>query len=93
MAIGDPVGLAWTATFGRVSALRSGRDLQVPETTVVQFDAAVNPGNSGGPLIDRDGRAIGIVTAKVNNAQGLGFAMGGDDIWTRCTAWIAAAAN
>jgi S1-C subfamily serine protease len=89
MAVGEPKGLAWTATFGRVSAIRSGTQVAVPGPTVIQFDAAVNPGNSGGPLISRDGRVVGVVTATVRDAQGLSFAVAGDQLWARAQTWIA----
>ena len=63
MAVGEPQGLAWTATFGRVSAVRPGSDVEHPAVnTVVQFDAPINPGNSGGRLVTSDGRVIGLVT-------------------------------
>src|SRR5262249_26081038 len=79
MAVGEPSGLAWTATFGRISAIRSGRGFDLaPEIAAVQFDAAVNPGNSGGPLLARDGRVVGIVTFGVRNTEGLSFAVAGD---------------
>jgi putative serine protease PepD len=92
MAVGEPQGLAWTATFGRVSAVRPGGDVGHPAvSTVVQFDAAVNPGNSGGPLVTRDGRVIGLVTFGRSGSEGLGFAIGGDQMWTRARNWIASA--
>ena len=81
MAIGDPRGLTGTATFGRVGSIRRGADLKRPGMdAVIQFDAPVNPGNSGGPLVGRDGRVIGIVTFMVPEAQGLSFAVAGDQI-------------
>jgi serine protease Do len=88
MAVGEPKGLAWTATFGRVSAFRNGSD-SPGGATAIQFDAAVNPGNSGGPLINRDGKVVGVVTATVRDAQGLSFALAGDQLWARAQAWIA----
>jgi S1-C subfamily serine protease len=90
MAVGEPRGLAWTATFGRVSAFRTGGEFDLaPTLTAVQFDAAINPGNSGGPLVSRAGTVIGIVTFGTRNAQGLSFALGGDVLWARARAWIA----
>jgi pSer/pThr/pTyr-binding forkhead associated (FHA) protein len=84
MAVGEPHGLAWTATFGRVSALRPGAAFDLaPTVTAVQFDAAINPGNSGGPLVGRDGKVIGIVTFGMKNAQGLSFALAGDTYFSQ----------
>ena len=71
-AIGSPVGLEKTVTQGIVSAL--GRRF-LPLGDVIQIDAAVNPGNSGGPLIDREGRLVGIIFAGVERFQGLNFAV------------------
>jgi S1-C subfamily serine protease len=70
-AIGSPLGsLQNTVTRGIVSAVR-----QAGGATLVQTDAAVNPGNSGGPLINREGAAIGITTMGYRDAQGLNFAV------------------
>ena len=80
--VGNPLGLPGSLTAGVVSALdRSigtgpGRSL----TGLIQFDAAVNPGNSGGPLLDRNGHVVGIVTALANPSRqpyfvGIGFAV------------------
>ncbi|WP_456420194.1 Do family serine endopeptidase [Thermovibrio sp.] len=75
IAIGNPYGLNWTVTHGIVSAKgRHGLGLN-PIENFIQTDAAINPGNSGGPLCDIYGRVIGINTAIVRNAQGLGFAV------------------
>ena len=73
IAIGSPGGF-WeqTVTSGIVSAL-SRRILQVGD--VMQIDAAVNPGNSGGPVVDASGRLVGVVFATVMHAQGLNFAI------------------
>jgi len=71
-AIGTPVGLESTITSGIVSAV--GRDLlQVGD--VVQVDAALNPGNSGGPLVDEAGNAVGVVFASLPEFQNLNFAI------------------
>lgn len=72
VVLGTPLGLQNTVTRGIVSAVR-----QVGPVTLVQTDAAVNPGNSGGPVLDRDGNVIGIATMTVGAgvAQGLSFAV------------------
>ena len=82
-AIGSPFGLDGSVTLGVVSGL--GRRFTVQSTgqvleNMIQFDAAVNPGNSGGPLVDMAGRVIGIVTGIANPFGqsafiGLGFAI------------------
>jgi len=73
-AIGTALGLLQnTLTRGIVSGIR-----QTATATLVQTDAAVNPGNSGGPLIDRTGRVLGIVTMGYTDRQGLNFAVGID---------------
>jgi S1-C subfamily serine protease len=83
-AVGHPLGYAGSLSSGVISGLnrsvtvKSGKKL----TGLIQFDAAVNPGNSGGPLLDRNGQVIGIVTALANPAAardgyfiGIGFAV------------------
>jgi S1-C subfamily serine protease len=82
-AVGNPLGLAASLSAGVISGL----DRTIPRpgggtalTGLIQFDAAVNPGNSGGPLLDRHGRVVGIVTALANPANsatfsGIGFAV------------------
>jgi S1-C subfamily serine protease len=71
-AIGSPGGLEKTVTQGIVSAL-GRRFLQIGD--VIQIDAAVNHGNSGGPVVDKDGRLVGIVFAGAEQYQGLNFAV------------------
>jgi serine protease Do len=74
IAIGNPLGLERTVTAGIVSALnRDPFEMQLGG--FIQTDAAINPGNSGGPLLDSSGRVIGINTAVLRGATGLGFAI------------------
>ncbi len=81
-AVGNPLGLSRSLTAGVVSAL--GRDISVSGGItlhdLIQFDAAVNPGNSGGPLLNRDAQVVGVVTGLANPAKqaffvGIGFAV------------------
>jgi len=72
LAIGSPGGLQRTVTSGIVSAL-GRRFMQISD--VIQVDAAVNPGNSGGPLIDSEGRFVGVVFSGIPQYQGINFAV------------------
>ena len=84
VAIGNPYGLSNTITVGIVS--QTGRSIQTGLSgnfaiaDTIQFSAPINPGNSGGPLIDSSGLVVGITTASVTDAQGLGFAIPSDTI-------------
>ncbi len=83
LAVGFPFGIGPSASFGVVSGLK--RSFRSPEgkqemSNLIQFDAAANPGNSGGPLVTMDGQVVGIVTAILNPTThrtfiGIGFAV------------------
>jgi len=79
IAIGNPLGLEFqrTVTSGIISGLN--RSVQVDNNVVmenlIQTDASINPGNSGGPLLNAKGEVVGINTAKISSAEGLGFAI------------------
>ncbi len=82
-AIGNPFGINHSMTAGVISGMnRTFKPLNrtEPLKNLIQFDAAVNPGNSGGPLVNRDGEVIGIVTGLINPTDqevfiGIGFAV------------------
>ncbi len=78
IAIGNPYGFSSTITTGVVSALRrklKGRDSERTYNDFIQIDAAINPGNSGGALLNIEGELIGINTAIISQAEGIGFAI------------------
>lgn len=73
--IGHPVGMGWTVTRGVVSATRKAGE--VGPTPLIQTDAAISPGNSGGPLLASDGRLLGVVSSKLAGPgiESVGFAI------------------
>jgi S1-C subfamily serine protease len=83
IAVGYPFGIGPSVSYGVVSGLK--REFRSPEgektlTNLIQFDAAANPGNSGGPLVTMDGNVVGVVTAILNPSEqrtfiGIGFAV------------------
>jgi S1-C subfamily serine protease len=86
VAIGNPLGFERSVSVGCVSALH--RSLPSPGGVLdglFQTDAAVNPGNSGGPLLDASGEVVGIATAMIPRARGIGFA-----VPSRTASWVAA---
>jgi S1-C subfamily serine protease len=86
VAIGNPLGFERSVTVGVVSALY--RNLPTPEggllEGLIQTDASINPGNSGGPLVDAAGEVVGVNTAMIPWARGIGFA-----VPARTASWIA----
>jgi S1-C subfamily serine protease len=80
IAIGNPLGYQHSVSVGVLSGV--GRTMRTPDghlvDDILQTDAALNPGNSGGPLIDSSGEVVGINTAIIPSAQGLSFAIGID---------------
>jgi S1-C subfamily serine protease len=83
IAIGNPLGLSNTVTQGIISATeRSTLEVGIPDRRInfIQTDAAINPGNSGGPLMNSAGEVVGVNTAIIQGAQGLGFAIPINDV-------------
>src|ERR1019366_6710699 len=71
VVVGSPRGLEGTVTAGILSSVRDGGD----GYKVLQTDAAVNPGNSGGPLVNNRGEVVGVVCFIIRSSQGLNFAI------------------
>jgi S1-C subfamily serine protease len=95
-AIGNPYGYSNSITTGIVSQL--GRSVQYGSSTsqatfpiadIIQISDPINPGNSGGPLLNVNGLVVGVTTASVNGAQGLGFAVSSDTIIRELPALVA----
>lgn len=81
IAIGNSLGLGTTVTFGMVSGLnRSIPDQRLVSDGLLQTSAPINPGNSGGALVDLRGNLIGVPTAMIMFASGVGFAIASDDV-------------
>lgn len=84
LAIGNPYGFEHTVTAGIVSALErdvsDSKGQSITTGELIQTDAAINQGNSGGPLIDMNGNVVGINTAIIPYAQGIGFAISIDSV-------------
>ncbi|BCJ85756.1 hypothetical protein skT53_07410 [Effusibacillus dendaii] len=89
MAIGNPLGLEHSVTVGVVSAIN--RPLTIGDRKydkLIQTDAAINRGNSGGPLLNVNGEVIGINTAVSQSSQGIGFAIGADSVRKVLQKWL-----
>jgi serine protease Do len=89
IVIGNPYGLSSSVTTGVISAL--GRNLRINNkvyANLIQTDAAINPGSSGGALLDAEGGLIGIVTAIYEEGKGIGFAIPIDDVMTMLSEFV-----
>jgi S1-C subfamily serine protease len=78
IAIGNPLGLSFSVSEGIISGLNRAGPNGLEE--YVQTDVGLNPGNSGGPLIDTSGRVVGINNFKIGGSEGLGFALEGNAV-------------
>ena len=87
VAIGNPLGFERSVSLGVVSALFRSLPTNAGGVLegLIQTDAAVNPGNSGGPLVDAEGRVVGVTTAMIAYASGIGFA-----VPASTASWVAA---
>ncbi|HAR95374.1 MAG TPA: hypothetical protein DCR97_05350 [Deltaproteobacteria bacterium] len=89
IVIGNPYGLSSTVTTGVVSAL--GRNLKINDriyANLIQTDAAINPGSSGGGLLDIEGHLLGIVTAIYEEGKGIGFAIPMEDVMSMVSEFL-----
>jgi 2-alkenal reductase len=92
IVVGNPYGLAGSMSIGIVSAL--GRTITEEQTggypiaNVIQTTAPLNPGNSGGPLLNLQGQVVGITTAIISDSQGLGFAIPSNTILREITSLV-----
>ncbi len=89
IVIGNPYGLSSSVTTGVISAL--GRNLKINNkvyANLIQTDAAINPGSSGGALLDADGSLVGIVTAIYEEGKGIGFAIPIEDVMTMLSEFV-----
>lgn len=89
LAIGHPRGFTHSVSTGIISQNRRSWGDQV----FVQTDLPINPGHSGGPLLDREGHLVGINTQTVADSQGLGLAIPGDEVWEFWTDFLNAVAE
>lgn len=81
VAIGNPFGeLAGTVTVGVISAVNREMDIEGVKYNLLQTDASINNGNSGGPLVNSYGEVIGVTNAKMTSAEGIGFAIPINDV-------------
>ena len=86
IVLGNPKGLASTVTQGVISGFRSGEDLNELDRTKqlagewIQIDAAVNSGNSGGPVFDQNGNVVGVATSSLTNSENINFALSYADL-------------
>ena len=86
IVLGNPKGLASTVTQGVISGFRSGEDLNELDRTKqlagewIQIDAAVNSGNSGGPVFDQNGSVVGVATSSLTNSENINFALSYADL-------------
>jgi S1-C subfamily serine protease len=78
IAIGNPLGLSFSVTEGIISALDRVGPNNLAE--YIQTDVSLNPGNSGGPLINTRGKVVGINNFKIGDAESLGFALESNSI-------------
>ncbi|MBC7544427.1 MAG: trypsin-like peptidase domain-containing protein [Candidatus Sericytochromatia bacterium] len=79
IAIGSPLGLTHSVTSGIISAMHRGVEIN-DRVDFIQTDAPINPGNSGGPLLNMSGQVVGMNTAIISGAQGIGFAIPADTL-------------